>query len=203
MRVTVANRIALFRCRSILRKQHCSDDHLTGAVRTGHGIPASTRPGSLSCMILVTLPIIDHHRYAIHFHHYTDHVPVWQPSSTFHLPQARFYFLSEPDSTSFWPHPKPLRLESSTKRIAVRKQLGCIQPFSAMAPCIAARNKRIVMLLCCSFQCEQLLANGPLLKMLPDEYGNVGYLSLRINFHVIRFLVGILEPEPARRIAER
>ncbi|WP_164783096.1 MULTISPECIES: hypothetical protein [Paenibacillus] len=36
-----------------------SDNHLTGAVHSGHVIPASTSPGSLSCMDLATLPIID------------------------------------------------------------------------------------------------------------------------------------------------
>ncbi|MGE6574844.1 hypothetical protein ACQKFM_07975 [Paenibacillus xylanexedens] len=36
-----------------------SDNHLTGAVHSGHIIPASTSPGSLSCMDLATLPIID------------------------------------------------------------------------------------------------------------------------------------------------
>ncbi|MCG7382468.1 hypothetical protein [Paenibacillus sp. ACRRY] len=44
-------------------KSITSDNHLTGAVHTGHGIPASTCSGSLLGMILVTLPIIDIHRF--------------------------------------------------------------------------------------------------------------------------------------------
>lgn len=58
-------------CRITLMKMLClslpksitSDNHLTGAVHTGHVIPASTCSGSLLSMILVTLPITDiYHR---------------------------------------------------------------------------------------------------------------------------------------------
>lgn len=46
-----------------LPKSITSDNHLTGAVHTGHVIPASTCSGSLLSMILVTLPITDiYHR---------------------------------------------------------------------------------------------------------------------------------------------
>ncbi len=46
-----------------LQKSITSDNHLTGAVHTGHVIPASTCSGSLLSMILVTLPITDIHRF--------------------------------------------------------------------------------------------------------------------------------------------
>jgi len=48
---------------SFCQKSITSDNHLTGAVHTDHVIPASTCPGSLLSMILVTLPITDIHRF--------------------------------------------------------------------------------------------------------------------------------------------
>ncbi|WJH29972.1 MULTISPECIES: hypothetical protein [Paenibacillus] len=48
---------------SFTPKSITSDNHLTGAVHTGHVIPAFTCSGSLLSMILVTLPITDIHRF--------------------------------------------------------------------------------------------------------------------------------------------
>lgn len=61
MRITVASRVTLRQIWPIPNGDTYifSDNHLTGAVHTGHVIPASTYPGSLSCMDLATLPIID------------------------------------------------------------------------------------------------------------------------------------------------
>ncbi|NUU76262.1 hypothetical protein [Paenibacillus xylanilyticus] len=64
VRVTVASRITLIAdALSPSKRGISSDNHLTGAVHTGHVIPASTCSGSLLCMILVTLPITDIHRF--------------------------------------------------------------------------------------------------------------------------------------------
>ncbi|MDQ0721135.1 hypothetical protein QF049_002396 [Paenibacillus sp. W4I10] len=61
MRITVASRVTLRQIWPIPNRDTYifSDNHLTGAVHSGHVIPASTSPGSLSCMDLATLPIID------------------------------------------------------------------------------------------------------------------------------------------------
>lgn len=169
MRVTVAHRIALFRCRSILRKTALfgQPSHGCGSHRSRH---TGFHPLRLAVMHDSGYSP-DHRSSSICNSFPSLYRPCAGLATALHVLSrpSSFNFASEPDSSRFGLHPK----------------------------------KRIVMLLCCAFQCEQLLANGPLLKMLPDEYGNVRYLSLRINFHVIRFLVGILEPEPARRIAER
>ncbi|WP_127536208.1 hypothetical protein [Paenibacillus illinoisensis] len=63
VRITAACRITLMKMlRLSLQKSITSDNHLTGAVHTGHVIPASTCSGSLLSMILVTLPITDIYR---------------------------------------------------------------------------------------------------------------------------------------------